>query len=37
MAGKTMKAIQIDKHGGPEVIQYRTEVPLPLIKENEVY
>ena len=31
-----MRAIQIDKFGGPEVLQYRTDVPIPSIKEAEV-
>ena len=31
-----MRAIQIDKFGGPEVLQYRTDVPIPSIKEDEV-
>lgn len=30
-----MKAIQFDKHGGPEVLQYR-DVPEPAIAANEV-
>ena len=31
-----MRAIQIDKFGGPEVLQYRTDVPIPSIKDDEV-
>ena len=31
-----MRAIQIDKFGGPEVLQYRTDVPIPSIKEDGV-
>ena len=31
-----MRAIQIDKFGGPEVLQYRADVPIPSIKEDEV-
>lgn len=31
-----MRAIQIDKFGGPEVLQYRTNVPVPTIKDDEV-
>lgn len=33
---KTMKAVQIDKTGGTDVLQYRTDVPVPEPKEGEV-
>ncbi|KAH7116068.1 hypothetical protein B0J11DRAFT_593784 [Dendryphion nanum] len=33
---KTMKAVLIEKTGGTEVLQYRTDVPVPEPKEGEV-
>lgn len=33
---KTMKAVFIEKTGGTEVLQYRTDVPVPEPKEGEV-
>ena len=32
----TMKAVLIEKTGGLEVLQYRTDVPVPAPKEGEV-
>jgi NADPH2:quinone reductase len=33
---KTMKAILIEKTGGTDVLQYKTDVPVPEPKEGEV-
>ena len=33
---KTMKAVYIEKTGGTEVLQYKTDVPVPEPKEGEV-
>lgn len=33
---KTMKAVLIEKTGGTEVLQYKTDVPVPQPKEGEV-
>lgn len=33
---KTMKGIQIEKTGGAEVLQYKTDMPVPTPKEGEV-
>lgn len=33
---KTMKAVVIEKTGGPQVLQYKTDVPVPEPKDNEV-
>jgi NADPH2:quinone reductase len=33
---KTMKAVQIEKTGGTDVLQYKTDVPVPEPKEGEV-
>lgn len=33
---KTMKAVVIEKNGGTEVLQYKTDVPVPQPKEGEV-
>jgi hypothetical protein len=33
---KTMKAVQIEKTGGPDVLQYKTDVPVPEPKDGEV-
>ncbi|KAL9110202.1 MAG: hypothetical protein Q9227_005263 [Pyrenula ochraceoflavens] len=33
---KTMKAVFVEKTGGPEVLQYREDYPVPEPKENEV-
>ncbi|CAF9920527.1 MAG: NADPH:quinone reductase [Alectoria fallacina] len=35
-AAKTMKGILIEKTGGTEVLQYKTDLPLPEPKEGEV-
>jgi len=33
---KTMAGILVEKTGGTEVLQYRTDLPVPVPKENEV-
>jgi hypothetical protein len=33
---ETMKAVQIDKIGGTEVLQYKIDVPVPQLKTGEV-
>lgn len=33
---KTMKGVLIEKTGGVEVLQYRTDLPVPTPKEGEV-
>jgi NADPH2:quinone reductase len=33
---KTMPGIVIDKPGGTEVLQWRTDLPVPELKEGEV-
>jgi hypothetical protein len=33
---KTMKAVQIEKTGGIDVLRYKTDVPVPQPKEGEV-
>lgn len=33
---KTMKAVVIEKTGGTDVLQYKTDVPVPEPKGNEV-
>lgn len=33
---KTMKAVQIEKTGVPDVLQYKTDVPVPEPKDGEV-
>jgi NADPH2:quinone reductase len=33
---KTMKAVQIEKTGGTDVLQYKTDVPVPEPKQGEV-
>jgi NADPH2:quinone reductase len=33
---KTMKAVFIEKTGGTDVLQYKTDVPVPELKEGEV-
>jgi hypothetical protein len=33
---KTMKAVQIEKTGGTDVLQYKTDVPVPELKDGEV-
>lgn len=33
---KTMKGVVIEKNGGPEVLQYKTDVPVPEVKQNQL-
>jgi NADPH:quinone reductase len=33
---KTMKGVIVEKPGGVEVLQYRTDLPLPVLKEGEI-
>ena len=33
---KTMKAVLIEKTGGTDVLQYKTDVPVPEPKDGEV-
>ena len=33
---KTMKGVVIQKNGGTEVLEYKTDVPVPEVKEGEV-
>ena len=33
---KTMKGVLVEKTGGPEVLQYKTDLPVPTPKEGEV-
>lgn len=33
---KTMKGVVIEKTGGVEVLQYKTDLPVPTPKEGEV-
>jgi hypothetical protein len=33
---KTMKGVIIEKNGGPEVLQYKTDLPVPEPKEGQV-
>ena len=33
---KTMKAVLIEKTGGTDVLQYKTDVPVPTPKDGEV-
>ncbi|KAI0483009.1 NAD(P)-binding protein [Xylariaceae sp. FL0804] len=33
---KTMKAVIIDKNGGPEVLQHRTDIPVPVPIDGQV-
>jgi NADPH2:quinone reductase len=33
---KTMKGVWIEKTGGTEVLQYKTDIPVPEPKEGEV-
>lgn len=35
-APKTMKAVIIEKNGGTEVLQHKTDVPVPEPKEGQV-
>lgn len=33
---KTMKGVVVEKTGGPDVLQYRTDLPVPEPKEGEL-
>ena len=33
---KTMKAVIIEKNGGPEVLQHKTDVPVPEPKDGQI-
>jgi NADPH2:quinone reductase len=33
---KTMKGVWVEKTGGPDVLQYRDDIPVPEPKEGEV-
>lgn len=33
---KTMKGVQMKNFGGPEVLQYRTDLPVPVPRDGEV-
>lgn len=33
---KTMKAVVLDKPGGPENLQYKTDIPVPVPQTGEV-
>lgn len=33
---KTMKGVWIEKTGGTDVLQYKTDIPVPELKEGEV-
>ena len=33
---KTMKGVVIEKTGGVEVLQYRTDLPVPTLKDGEI-
>lgn len=33
---KTMKGVQIKNIGGPEVLQYKTDLPVPVPRSGEV-
>lgn len=33
---KTMKGILVETTGGPEVLQYRTDLPVPTPKEGQL-
>ena len=34
---KTMKGVRISKTGGTEVLEYRTDLPVPNLKEGQVF
>ena len=36
VGNKTMKAIVVEKHGGPEVLTLKTEQPIPAVKDTQV-
>ncbi len=33
---KTMKGVQLIGHGGPEMLEYRNDIPVPTPTANEV-
>jgi NADPH:quinone reductase-like Zn-dependent oxidoreductase len=33
---KTMKGVVIEENGGPEVLKYKTDVPVPEPKEGQI-
>lgn len=33
---KTMKAVVLDRPGGPENMQYKTDLPIPIPRSGEV-
>ena len=33
---KTMKGVQMKNFGGPEVLQYQTDLPVPVPRDGEV-
>jgi len=33
---KVMKGVQMKNFGGPEVLQYRTDLPVPVPRDGEV-
>lgn len=33
---KTMKGVQISKTGGVDVLEYKTDIPVPTLKEGEI-
>jgi NADPH:quinone reductase len=33
---KTMKGVQIENFGGPEVLQYKTDLPVAVPRDGEV-
>jgi NADPH2:quinone reductase len=33
---QTMRGVQIEKIGGPEVLQYKTDLPVPVPRDGEV-
>lgn len=33
---KTMKGVQMKNFGGPEVLQYKTDLPVPVLRGGEV-
>lgn len=32
----TQKAVIIDKTGGPEVLQYKTDIPVPAVVDGQI-
>lgn len=33
---KTMKGVIIEKNGGTEVLQYKTDLPVPELKDGQI-